>query len=154
MWLITRKQIAILVITLGLYVIGKMYRTEIPVPYVRDSFPSILFAPALYYATLLALSILNIVTLKRYQADLFFLYAFLSIFIPEVVMPLLSAKYTADVGDIAGTLIGWMTVALVEKKNVVHMYYPVPSEISVFSAPRVTEPANKKMINSGEINDD
>lgn len=117
MWALNRRQAVILAVTLSLYVLGKMYRSQIPVAFMRDSFPSFLFAPALYYTARLILGNLECITHKKHSGRIYGVHIFLSIFIPEIFIPLLSSKHTSDIGDGIATLLGWLAVWGLERSN-------------------------------------
>lgn len=114
---LSRRQTVILAITLNLYVFGKMYRFLIPVAFIRDSFPSFLFAPALYYTARLILEVLSYITHERYSGRIYGIHIFLSIFIPEVLIPLLSPRHTFDISDCIATLLGWLAVWRLERNS-------------------------------------
>lgn len=114
---LSQRQTVILAITLSLYVLGKMYRSLIPVAFIRDSFPSFLFAPALYYTARLILENLECITHQKYSGRIYGIHIFLSIFIPEIFIPLLSSKHISDIGDCVATLIGWLAVWGLERSN-------------------------------------
>lgn len=113
----SRKHVIVLTVTLSLYVLGKAYRTQIPFAFIKNSFTSFLFAPALYYTTQLTLIILKCPTYRKRSVQLYAIYIFLSIFIPEILAPLLSAKHTFDIADCLASLLGWLVVFGLEKNR-------------------------------------
>ena len=117
MWPLNGRQTAVFFLSWEVYWLGKLFRSRIPIAFIRDSFPSILFPIILYYSAISVMKIAGFLPENRFSLRIGGVHVLGSILLPEVICPLLSARYTGDPGDCLGSCIGWLLLWFIESRR-------------------------------------